>query len=553
MKNRLEDYFVENGIISNSQLNWAKLKLNDSNEPLYKILIKEGLISEKNYFSILAQLYEKEFINIDPSELNKDLVTSIPSEIIERYYFIPVEKNLDGIKIATFEPNNFFMIQEIEEMTGYKIEVSVSTPSDIIRARREFNIESDEDRDFETIENISLKKVAQAVSEGYSMNFDEKSDLEDYDIHNTDAPVVVLVNKLIFDAVKQGATDIHIESFEDYLKVRYRIDGILKKIMEIEKSAQEAVITRLKIISDLDVTERFVAQDGRFKMRISDDDIDFRITFLPSMFGQNISIRIFNKKVTPLTFPEIGMNENQIEMIESMLKRKYGLVLIVGPTGSGKTTTLYTMINSINSDNIKIVTIEDPVEYRLDGVHQIPVRINREDESKSMTFARGLKAILRQDPNVIMIGEIRDAETAEIAINAALTGHLVFSTLHANTTVDVISRLKHLGIHSELVSDALSMVIAQRLCRKLCPNCGEDKKSGCEFCKYSGFSGRIGIFEMLNVTQEIKEIIASDMAGVFIRKQAEKEDYWRSLEEDAKEKNEKGIISKEEYNSLIIY
>ncbi|MCK9224400.1 MAG: GspE/PulE family protein [Candidatus Muirbacterium halophilum] len=553
MKNRLEDFLVENGIISNSQLNWAKLKLNDSSEPLYKILIKEGLISEKNYFSVLAQLYEKEFINIEPSELNKDLIQSIPLEIIQKYYFIPVEKNLNGIKIATFEPNNFFMIQEIEEMTGYKIEVIVSTPTDILRARREFNIESENDFVIETLENIPLKKVAQAVSEGYSMDFDEKTDLEDYDIHNTDAPVVVLVNKLIFDAVKNGATDIHIESFEDYLKVRYRVDGMLKKIMEIEKSAQDAVITRLKIISDLDITERFVAQDGRFKLRISEDDIDFRITFLPSMYGENISIRIFNKKVTPLTFSEIGMNEKQIEIIESMLKRKYGLVLIVGPTGSGKTTTLYTMINYLNSENIKIVTIEDPVEYRLEGIHQIPVRINREDESKSLTFAKGLKAILRQDPNVIMIGEIRDAETAEIAINAALTGHLVFSTLHANTTVDVISRLKHLGIDSELVSDALSMVVAQRLCRKICKKCGNDKKNGCEFCKYSGFSGRIGVFELLNVTQEIKEIIASDMAGVFIRKQAEKEEYWRSLEDDAKEKNEKGIISKEEYNSLIIY
>ncbi|MFW5782301.1 MAG: GspE/PulE family protein [Candidatus Muiribacteriaceae bacterium] len=553
MIKKIEEHLISEGYVSNSQLNWARMKQSEKDVPLYRIIIEEGIISEEKYFRVLAEVFDKEFVNLSQLELNSDLVEAIPGSLLEKYNFMPVNRTLTGIKIATFEPNNLFMFQEIEETTGYKVEFCISTVTDIVEAKKRFGIDYDSDIEIENLSELNISEVASKVTDGYGENQDIIEDLEDYDIHSNDAPVVVLVNKLIYDAVKKGATDVHIECFEDKMKVRYRIDGVLRKVMEIEKTAQEPVITRLKIIADLDITERFIPQDGRFKMMIAHDNIDFRITFLPSMYGQNIGIRIFNRKTTPLSFNEIGIDSRVKDLVVAKLKKRHGLILVVGPTGSGKTTTLYTMLNYINSEEIKIITIEDPVEYRLDNIHQIPVRINREDESKSLHFADGLKAILRQDPNVIMIGEIRDKETADIAINAALTGHLVFSTLHANTTVDVISRLKHLGIHPDLVSDSLSMVIAQRLARKKCPECGGvvSAKNSCDFCKGTGYNGRIGIFEVLDVDDDIREVIAAEKASVFIKKEAEKHDYWKTLSESAREMIDSGLVDAEEIETLI--
>ncbi|MFA5478561.1 MAG: GspE/PulE family protein [Candidatus Muiribacteriota bacterium] len=555
MIKKIEDLLVENGEISQSQLNWAKLRHNETGLPLYKILIQEGLVTEDKYFVNLSKIYDKDFIRLDPSVVNRELLNSLPRELLEKYNFIPLEKTIDGIKIATYDPSNFFMFQEIEQLTGYKSDFCITNVSSLLSVKKSLGIGYSKSDEIEKLRDISLDDVAVRLKEGYSTDevaVDE--DLENYDVAQNDAPVVVLVNKLIYDAVKSGATDIHIECFEFFIKVRYRIDGILFKVMEIEKNAQEAVVTRLKIMSDLDITERFIPQDGRFKMKIMESNVDFRITFLPSMYGQNISIRIFNKKNTPLAFEDIGISENFRTIIMDNLKKHYGLVLTVGPTGSGKTTTLYTMLNRINSEDIKIVTIEDPVEYRIEGIHQIQVKINREDPKKSLTFAGGLKAILRQDPNVIMIGEIRDRETAEIAINAALTGHLVFSTIHANTTVEVISRLKHLGINHELISDALSLIIAQRLVRKVCDECrgNVEKIGGCSKCKNTGYSGRTGIFELLQIDDKIKEMIAKDEPGVFIRKYAQTLPYWKSLEMDADIKMKTGLINSEEVERLII-
>ncbi|MGM0606993.1 MAG: GspE/PulE family protein [Candidatus Muiribacteriota bacterium] len=552
MIKKIENYLIQKNYISKSQLNWAKIRQGETEEPLYKILIKEGLITEDKYFELLAVIYDREFIKISMESLNRDLIQSFPKALLSKYNFIPLEKTLNGIKIATIEPSNVFMFQEIEELTGYKVEYCITTVNSLLKIKKNLGIGYNKKDEIETLSDISIDDVAHKLKTGKIEEVSNDDDLDHYDVQNTDAPVVILVNKLIYDAVKNDATDVHIECFQKHLKVRYRIDGVLFKIMEIEKNAQEAVITRLKIMADLDITERFVPQDGRFQLKISEDYVDFRVTFLPSMYGQNIGIRIFNKKNTPLSFKEIGISENHTETVFQNLKKQHGLILVVGPTGSGKTTTLYTMLNKINSEEIKIVTIEDPVEYRMDGIHQIQVKLNREDPAKSLTFAGGLKSILRQDPNVIMIGEIRDKETAEIAINAALTGHLVFTTIHANTTVEVISRLKHLGINHELISDALTLIIAQRLARRVCKVCKNKEGAVCPDCKNTGHSGRTGVFEVLEINEKIKEMIAADEAGIFIKKYAQTLDYWCSLEQDARQKLQQGIISKEEYEKVVL-
>ncbi len=552
---KIEDYLVEQGLISSSRLNWAKVKQNETGIPLYRILIEEGIVSEEVYFKNLSSMFSKDFINLDMANLNRELIELFPAQLMEKYNFIPIERVLDTVKIATFEPFNIYMVQEIEELTGYKVEIFICNITDLLNIKKALGITIKEDLALKTLKKIDLESVAEKVKEGYG-NDDviEEVDLEDYDVESSDAPVVVLVNKLIYDAVKEGATDIHIECFEKKLNVRYRIDGSLKKVMVIEKNAQEAIISRLKIISDLDITERFIPQEGRFKMKVMDTQIDFRVTFLPSMFGQNLSIRIFNKKKTPLAFDDIGMSDYQKNICAEALKKKYGLILVVGPTGSGKTTTLYTMLGHINKEDIKVITIEDPVEYRMDGIHQIPVRVNREDPSKSLTFATGLKAILRQDPNVIMIGEIRDEETAKIAINAALTGHLVLSTIHANTSINVLSRLKHLGVSKELISDALELVVAQRLVRKTCKECQGDveEKKSCHFCKSTGVNGRIGVFEVLQVDKTIKGKIADDVPGVHLYNYLREERDWKDLLQDATNKKNNGVIGQEEVDSLTI-
>ncbi|PLX17111.1 MAG: hypothetical protein C0601_08280 [Candidatus Muiribacterium halophilum] len=552
---KIEDYLVEQGLISSSRLNWAKVKQNETGIPLYRILIEEGIVSEEVYFKNLSSMFSKDFINLDMANLNRELIELFPAQLMEKYNFIPIERVLDTVKIATFEPFNIYMVQEIEELTGYKVEIFICNITDLLNIKKALGITIKEDLALKTLKKIDLESVAEKVKEGYG-NDDviEEVDLEDYDVESSDAPVVVLVNKLIYDAVKEGATDIHIECFEKKLNVRYRIDGSLKKVMVIEKNAQEAIISRLKIISDLDITERFIPQEGRFKMKVMDTQIDFRVTFLPSMFGQNLSIRIFNKKKTPLAFDDIGMSDYQKNICAEALKKKYGLILVVGPTGSGKTTTLYTMLGHINKEDIKVITIEDTVEYRMDGIHQIPVRVNREDPSKSLTFATGLKAILRQDPNVIMIGEIRDEETAKIAINAALTGHLVLSTIHANTSINVLSRLKHLGVSKELISDALELVVAQRLVRKTCKECQGDveEKKSCHFCKSTGVNGRIGVFEVLQVDKTIKGKIADDVPGVHLYNYLREERDWKDLLQDATNKKNNGVIGQEEVDSLTI-
>ncbi|HNW36709.1 MAG TPA: GspE/PulE family protein, partial [Candidatus Ozemobacteraceae bacterium] len=366
--------------------------------------------------------------------------------------------------------------------------------------------------------------------------------LEDLKRESDQTAIVTLVNKMILDAVRMRASDIHIESFENIVQVRYRIDGILYDILPIEKSAHQAIISRIKIMSNLDITERFMPQDGSFKLRVKNQQIEFRVAILPSIYGQNCTIRVLDSGRVNLELKSLGFRDDELKIFEYNIGRPWGLCLIAGPTGSGKTTTLYSGISLINSRQIKIITIEDPVEFKISGVHQMQVHENKVDDSRSLTFSKGLRAILRLDPDVILVGEIRDYETAEITVKAALTGHMVFSTIHANSAIETVSRLENIGVDPYLFASALTVLVGQRLVRKICPHCkvqiettpyllaslGLDfeayknhrfyKGVGCKECNNSGFRDRTGIFEVIEVNQALKELISQRQSSVALLK-----------------------------------
>jgi type IV pilus assembly protein PilB len=355
--------------------------------------------------------------------------------------------------------------------------------------------------------------------------------LEELKRESDQTSIVTLVHKVILDAVKMRASDIHIEAFEKIIQVRYRIDGILYDITPIERAAHQAIISRIKIMSNLDITERFMPQDGSFKLRVKNQQIEFRVAILPSIYGQNCTIRILDSGRVNLDLGGLGFEESDQRLFEYNIGRPWGLCLLAGPTGSGKTTTLYSALSLVNSRQKKVITVEDPVEFKIPGVHQMQVHENKNDPSRSLTFARGLRAILRLDPDIILVGEIRDYETAEITVKAALTGHMVFSTIHANTAIETISRLENLGIDPYLYASALCMLVGQRLVRKICPHCkievdatpyvaaslGIDLETlkqhqlyrgmGCKYCNNSGFRDRTGLYEVIEVDRELKEMI----------------------------------------------
>ncbi|GAB1353028.1 hypothetical protein MASR1M12_17610 [Erysipelotrichia bacterium] len=378
---------------------------------------------------------------------------------------------------------------------------------------------------------LEFSKEENQFSEAYSGQTVSDLNLEELKRESDQTSIVTLVHKIILDAVKMRASDIHIEAFEKIIQVRYRIDGILYDILPIERAAQQAIISRIKIMSNLDITERFMPQDGNFKLRVKGQHIEFRVAILPSIYGQNCTIRVLDSGRVNLDLKGLGFHEDDLQIFEFNIGRPWGLCLLAGPTGSGKTTTLYSALSLINSRQKKVITVEDPVEFKIPGVHQMQVQENKNDPNRSLTFARGLRSILRLDPDIILVGEIRDYETAEITIKAALTGHMVFSTIHANTAIETISRLENLGIDPYLYASALCLLVGQRLVRKICPTCktlidttpyiaaslGLEMKDleghplyrgvGCKDCNNSGFKDRTGLYEVVEVTPELKELI----------------------------------------------
>jgi len=516
----------------------------------------------------IARRYRCEFVDLNGFQLQHDLFKKVPVDLMFRYNFVPLEETRDGkLAIAIADPSQLMMIDEISLLLGQRIVTKVSTLkqiSDILKKTEQ------------------SQRVLEEASEGFALDVireDEQTGEETISIDKLTAqgdisPIIRLVDTTIFTALQRRASDIHIETRDDSVAIKFRIDGVLSQAMPpIGKEHHSTIISRIKVMSELDISERRVPQDGRFRVRFNGRAIDFRVSIMPSIHGEDAVLRVLDKesmseKFRTLTLDVVGFDPEDLRKFRRYIKEPYGMVLVTGPTGSGKTTTLYAAVNEIKTDEDKIITIEDPVEYQLRGITQIPV-----NEKKGLTFARGLRSILRHDPDKIMVGEIRDMETAQIAINSALTGHLVFTTVHANNVVDVIGRFLNMGVEPYNFVSALNCILAQRLVRLICDSCrtvvhyppevleasGLDPQQwsevsfyegqGCIECSGAGFRGRTAIHELLDLSDRIREMILGKKPTSEIRRAA-REEGMRFLRESALDKVRLGLTTLKEINKV---
>jgi type IV pilus assembly protein PilB len=516
----------------------------------------------------LARRYRCEFVDLRNFHIQHDLLRKIPVDLMFRHNFVPLDETEDGrLAIAIADPSQLMMIDEISLMLGRRIQPRVATLSQITDILKKTE---------------QSQRVLEEASEGFALDVipdDESSDetisIERLTASETDiSPIIRLVDTTIFTALQRRASDIHIETRDDSVVIKYRIDGVLTQAMQpIAKEHHSTIISRIKVMSELDIAERRIPQDGRFRVRYNARSIDFRVSIMPSINGEDAVLRVLDKesmseKFHKLTLDVVGFGEEDMRKFRRYIAEPYGMVLVTGPTGSGKTTTLYAALNEIKTDEDKIITIEDPVEYQIRGVTQIPV-----NEKKGLTFARGLRSILRHDPDKIMVGEIRDTETAQIAIQSALTGHLVFTTVHANNVVDVIGRFLNMGVEPYNFVSALNCILAQRLVRIICDHCKKQvhyapdvleasglntqewgsvpfyEGEGCIECSGTGFRGRTAIHELLDLTDRVREMILEKKPSSEVRRAA-REEGMTFLRESALAKVRAGVTTLKEINKV---
>lgn len=507
-KMRLGDILIQSGIISQEQLDHALILQKEKNKKLGELLIDENILTEEQILGVLEYQLGIPYVDLNKYYIDPKAPKIISESLAKKHNLIPIGMNRGKLMVAMSDPLDMIATDDIRITTGLELDLVISSKNDIKKA---INIYYD-----------STELAEKAVEEFKSQsNIQEvEDDVEDEDIVN--APMVRLVNTIISQAVRSKASDIHIEPFEKNVRIRYRVDGELKEVMSPAKSTHSALVTRIKIMGKMDISERRIPQDGRVETIIENHAIDMRISVLPTVYGEKIVIRLLDRNAIIVGKEELGFTAHNLDLFDKIIKAPEGIILLTGPTGSGKTTTLYTILKELNQINKNIITVEDPVEYRLHGVNQVQV-----NAKAGLTFASGLRSILRQDPDIVMVGEIRDAETAQIATRAAITGHLVLSTLHTNDTASSISRLIDMGIETYMVSSSVMGIIAQRLVKKICTKCKESyeatkeelhflgtdepvtlhKGKGCNACSGTGYSGRTAIHEVLVMDREIRNLI----------------------------------------------
>ena len=514
----------------------------------------------------LAARYRCEFIDLKNFHIQHELFRSVPVDMMFRYNFVPLEQQEGRLVIAVGDPSRLMVLDEISGMLGQRLLVRVATScqiADLLKKTEQSQRVLDEATEGLTFDVVSLEE-----------NSDENLSIEKLTSEEDISPIIRLVDTMVFTALERRASDIHLETFDDSLLVKYRIDGVLQQAMApIAREHHQTILSRIKVMSELDIAERRVPQDGRFRVRYKGRLIDFRVSIMPTVHGENAVLRVLDKesmseKFSSLTLDVVGFSADDIRRFRRYIREPYGMVLVTGPTGSGKTTTLYAALNEIKSDEDKIITIEDPVEYQIRGITQIPV-----NEKKGLTFARGLRSILRHDPDKILVGEIRDQETAQIAINSALTGHLVFTTVHANNVVDVLGRFLNMGVEPYNFVSALNCILAQRLVRMICEFCkrraavddemlrlsGLDlhewrdfpfmEGAGCIECGGTGYRGRTAIHELLELNDRIREIILEKRPSSEVRKAA-RDEGMSFLRESALDRVRQGLTTLKEINKV---
>jgi type IV pilus assembly protein PilB len=523
-KKMLGESLVEKGLFTAEQLREAEIEARAKAESLRKILIKRGLISEEDLTTFLSQEFDLPLINLASYLIEPEVIDSVPEALARKHLLIPILKIGNDLTVAMVDPSDIFALDELHMKTGLNIESALTTETEVKKALDKYYLARG------TMEDVigSLDREKLEIKSG------QEPELKKLQVIAEAPPVIKLVNMMIIEALRQGASDIHIEPEEDTLKIRFRIDGLLHERPGPPKYLQSAVISRIKIMAELDISERRVPQDGRIQMKMEGRDIDIRVSCIPTIYGENVVLRLLDRSQVILELKQLGFSPGILAQYKKLISSPHGIILVCGPTGSGKTTTLYACLNAINSEDKNIITIEDPIEYHLAGIRQMHV-----DPKVGLLFDNALSAILRQDPDIIMVGEIRNAETAKAAVQAALTGHLVFSTLHTNDAPSAVTRLVDMGIEPFLISSSIIGVLSQRLVRKIC---GECKGQGCEQCLQSGFKGRIGIFELMIPNEEIRRLVTEKASSDQIRKAAI-EAGMQLLSEDGQKKVNDGITT----------
>jgi type IV pilus assembly protein PilB len=515
-------------------------------------LIKLGYVKDEEITALLSKQYGVPSIALTQFEIDSAVVKLVPAETAVKYQIVPLSRSGATLTIAMTDPTNVFAMDDLKFMTGYNIEPVVASETAVVAAiQKYYGKMPGNGNGAGGSAPTALEVASKALEEMPAVDdavVDVVGEIEEISAEalaqqGEEAPVIKLVNVILLSAIQKGASDIHIEPYEKELRVRYRVDGILYNIMQPPMKFRDAITSRIKIMSRLDIAEKRLPQDGRIKVRFQDNgtmkEIDFRVSCLPTLFGEKIVMRLLDKDKLMLDMTKLGFEQESLTKFEAAIMRPWGMVLVTGPTGSGKTNTLYSSISRINTSETNIMTAEDPVEFNLVGVNQVQVR-----ENIGLNFAAALRSFLRQDPNIILVGEIRDFETAEIAVKAALTGHLVLSTLHTNDAPSTVNRLMNMGIEPFLVASSLNLVCAQRLVRRVCKNCSEphatppqalmnagfnaedaktvvpNKGKGCEKCNHTGYKGRVGLYEVMEVTEELRELILVGASALELRRKA---------------------------------
>ena len=526
-RKRLGDLLVSAGVVTPDQVDYA-LKTKSKDEKLGDFLIKENIITEQQLIEILEFQLGIPHIHLNQYSISPELLQLIPVELAKRANIMPIRKEKNKLFIAMADPMDYFAIEEVRMATGCQIETSIAAKDDLYRTITKYY-------DLQESMEAALSDLGTSINEAQE------------EMEKEDSPIMRLVNQIIANGVAQRASDIHFDPQETELRVRYRVDGVLRTERSLPKHMQNVIIARIKIMGNLNITENRIPQDGRIKTTVNFKPVDIRLSTLPTVYGEKVVMRILDLSTAANDLDKLGFTEKNEALFRKMIAQPNGIVLITGPTGSGKSSTLYAALSHLNEEGVNIITVEDPVEYQLDGINQIQVR-----EEVGLTFAAGLRSILRQDPDIVMIGEIRDLETAQIAIRASLTGHLVLSTLHTNSAVESISRLHDMGIEPFLLSSSLVGIVAQRLVRRVCRDCAEvyeftnreleilqengiegvthgKRGRGCPACNETGYRGRLAIHEILPINRTLKDFILNRSSDHAIQDYMKQEGYYTLL------------------------
>jgi type IV pilus assembly protein PilB len=553
---RIGDLLLNAGVITEEQLNQALAEQKNNPGRLGSTLVRLGFVSNEELMNFLSVQLGTPAVDLNDIKINPEVLKLIPADLASKHLILPINRIGSTLIVATCDPTDLSAIDDIKFITGYNIEITIAS---------ELSLKSAIDNFYQSTTMLDEIIAEFDDSDLELIQGEEEPDSLDLRKETEDAPVIRLVNKIMVDAIRRGASDIHIEPYETFFRVRYRIDGVLYEIMKPPMKLKNAITSRVKIMSELDIAERRLPQDGRIKMKLGKGkSMDMRVSVLPTLFGEKIVLRLLDQSNLQLDMTKLGFEAKMLEKVTEAIHQPYGLILVTGPTGSGKTTTLYSALSELNKTSDNIMTAEDPVEFNLEGINQVQIK-----ESIGLTFASALRSFLRQDPDIILVGEMRDLETSEISIKAALTGHLVLSTLHTNDAPSSITRLINMGVEPFLIVSSAHLVIAQRLARKVCPKCStredipvkaliqagmkpEDAEEtvcligkGCDACNQTGYKGRIALYEVMTLDEEIKTAII-DGANTMELKAMAIRNGMKSLRQSGLSKLREGITSFQE-------